>query len=80
LDLSLLQLADGDLEWSLRALGPFSYHVEGNGPSKPMEIGHSALSGPSEQREGLKRQHADKEQPGSGGSPKASPSGGAEVS
>jgi hypothetical protein len=45
-DLSLLQLADEDLELSLRALGPFPYHVEGNGPSKPMEIRHSALSGP----------------------------------
>jgi hypothetical protein len=66
-DLSLPQLMGEELGLSQRALGPFSYHVEGKGPLEPSESGHSTPSGPSEPREGPKWQCADEERPGSGG-------------
>jgi hypothetical protein len=44
-----------DLGSSQRALGPFSYHMEGDGPLEPLETGHSMLLGPSEPRKGPKR-------------------------
>jgi hypothetical protein len=66
-DPSLPQSMGEDLDLSQWASGPFLYHVEGDGPSKPPDIGHSTLSGPSEPREGPKRHRADEERPRSGG-------------
>jgi hypothetical protein len=54
-DSSLLHLMDEDLDSSLWALGPFPYHVKDDGPLEPTKIGHSALLGPFELREGPKR-------------------------
>jgi hypothetical protein len=47
--------------------GPFPFHEREDAPLEPTEMGHSAPSGPSEQREGTKRPRADEAQPGSGG-------------
>jgi hypothetical protein len=55
MDPSLPQLMGEDLGSSQQALGPFPYHMEGEGPLEPLETGHSVLSGPSELREGPKR-------------------------
>jgi hypothetical protein len=66
-DPSLPQSTGEDLDSSQWALGPFLYHMEGDRPSEPSEIGHSALSGPSELREGPKRQRTNEERTRSGG-------------
>jgi hypothetical protein len=47
--------------------GPFPFHVGEDTPSEPMETGRAAPSGPSEQRDGSKRQCADEAQPGRAG-------------
>jgi hypothetical protein len=46
--------------------GPFPFHEREDAPLEPTVVGHSALSEPSEQREGSKRPRADEAQPGSG--------------
>jgi hypothetical protein len=38
---------------------PFPFHKREDAPLEPIKMGHSAPSGPSEQREGTKRPHAD---------------------
>jgi hypothetical protein len=39
--------------------GPFLFHVREGEPSEPTKMGHAVPSGPSEQRDGSKRQRAD---------------------